>query len=91
MAITINPETVLIGLVTLLLALVAFFLRQTFNQNQMFFSDLFDRMRKTEADTAVHAESIRTLQKANERIQKNIEDIPRPQRRQYDERNKRQS
>lgn len=84
MAITINPETVLIGLVTLLLALVAFFLRQTFSQNQTFFAELFDRMRKTEADNAVHAESIRTLQKANERIQRQIEDIPRPQRRYHD-------
>ena len=76
MAITINPETVLIGLVTLLLALVAFFLRQTFSQNQTFFAELFDRMRKTEADNAVHAESIRTLQRANERIQRQVEGLP---------------
>lgn len=76
MAITLNPETILMGLVTLLLALVAFFLRQTFSQNQAFFRDLFDRMRKTESDTAVHASSIRTLQQANERIQRQIEGLP---------------
>lgn len=84
MQVAINPETVLVGFVTLLLAAVAFLLRQTFSQNQAFFAELFDRMRKTESETAVHAESIRTLQKANERIQKQIEDIPRPQRRYHD-------
>lgn len=84
MTLSINPETVLVGLVTVLLAGVAFLLKQTFAQNQAFFAELFARMRKTESDTAVHAESIKTLQQANERIQRKIEDIPRPQRRRED-------